>query len=287
MEPGTGLTVLGAALGSANVVEKILGPTAEYVGSGLKDWTQRSVRNVGRIFEHARVLLGYKIDSPGAVPPRVLKEVLKEGPFCEDQLWAEYFGGVLASSRTENGRDDRGARFAAMISRLSTYQVRLHFVIYKLVKLLFDGTDHSVTTPAARSALTTFIPFGTFAAAMELGPKEQPDVILQHAVVGLVTEGLIEQRCQFGPTEHIQSHGFKEADTGGILVEPSALGVELFHWAHGLGDLHPVRFLKSDTHFKSQVRLVITPGVRSVRDPSRILDEVLRTKSGDNQEGAG
>lgn len=31
IDPGTGLTILGTAVGGAKVVEKILGPTAEYV----------------------------------------------------------------------------------------------------------------------------------------------------------------------------------------------------------------------------------------------------------------
>ncbi|MBK8097849.1 MAG: hypothetical protein IPK26_12120 [Planctomycetes bacterium] len=276
MEPGTGLTVLGAALGSAKVVEKILGPTAEYLGGGIKDWTARRVKNVARIFERAQHLLGYKVDSAGSVPPRVLKEVLEQGAFCEDQLWAEYFGGVLASSRTANGRDDRGARFAALIASLSSYQVRLHFVIYRLLKLLFDGDEHSVTTPEGRNALMMFVPIGTFGTAMELSHDEHPDVILQHAIIGLVSEGLVGDRYHFGPADYIQRSGFKEADSTGILVQPSALGVELFHWAHGLGDVHPGRFLRADVQFSSEVRLVVTPGVRSVRDPGRKLEERLR-----------
>ena len=38
MDPGTGLTLLGGALGSVKVVEKILGPTADYLGAGMRDW---------------------------------------------------------------------------------------------------------------------------------------------------------------------------------------------------------------------------------------------------------
>ena len=46
MDPTTtGLTILGGAIGGAKVVEKILGPTADYVGAGLKDWADRRVQN--------------------------------------------------------------------------------------------------------------------------------------------------------------------------------------------------------------------------------------------------
>jgi len=36
MEVGTGL----ALLGSAHLVVKLLGPTADYIGSGIKTWTE-------------------------------------------------------------------------------------------------------------------------------------------------------------------------------------------------------------------------------------------------------
>ncbi len=41
IDPGTGLTILGSAIGSAKVVEKILGPTSEYIGEQLKEWTEK------------------------------------------------------------------------------------------------------------------------------------------------------------------------------------------------------------------------------------------------------
>jgi hypothetical protein len=41
--------------------------------------------------------------------PKVIKAILDDGSFCDDELTASYFGGVLASSKTEVGCDDRGA----------------------------------------------------------------------------------------------------------------------------------------------------------------------------------
>lgn len=46
MKPGTGLTILGTAVGSAKLVEKLLGPTADYLGEGLRQWTEKRVENV-------------------------------------------------------------------------------------------------------------------------------------------------------------------------------------------------------------------------------------------------
>ena len=129
MDPstGTGLAVLGAAIGSKELVIKLLGPTADYIGTGLQAWTERRVNNVGRIFDIAVQRLGDKLNTEGRVHPKVLKEILSEGSFCDDQLAAEYFGGLLASSRTGISRDDRGAYFVSLVANLSTYQVRAHY----------------------------------------------------------------------------------------------------------------------------------------------------------------
>ena len=99
MDPGTGLTVLGSAIGGAQVIEKILGPTADYVGEGLRSWTQRRMENTASVFRRAAKLLGRRLDEPGQVSPRVLDRILIEAPVTEDDLAANYLAGVLAASR--------------------------------------------------------------------------------------------------------------------------------------------------------------------------------------------
>lgn len=158
METATGLTILGTAVGSAKLVEKVLGPTAEYLGEGLRSWTEKRVENTKRIFQHAAMLLGDKVDTPGAVPPKVLKGILDDGSFCDDQLAAEYFGGVLASSRSNVSRDDRGAAFIALLGRLTTYQIRTHFIFYHVIKSLYEGQPIGISTSEERNQLQTFIP---------------------------------------------------------------------------------------------------------------------------------
>lgn len=271
MEPGTGLTVLGAAFGSAKVLEKMLGPTAEFLGGGLKDWTERGCKNLAQIFTVAKDRLGDRINDEGGIPPRVLKEVLQEGPFCEDRLWAEYFGGVLASSRTGVERDDRGARIAGLLGRLSTYQVRTHFAIYTLFKRLFDGSDISPSLEDGRRMLRMFIPSTTYESLMEFEKGETPSIILAHSVVGLVSESLLGDYYQFGSHDYIKRH-FPEAPSAGLMVEPSTLGVELFYWAHGLGDIPVGAFLQPTIKFDSTIELASPKGVRSLGDPQRLLD---------------
>ncbi|NAZ18194.1 hypothetical protein GT020_19410, partial [Glutamicibacter soli] len=87
-------------------LEKLLGPTADYLGGELQEFTKKRINNVGKIFKKAENKLGDKINSPGGVPPKVLKTIINEGSYSDDELAAEYFGGVLASARTELTRDD-------------------------------------------------------------------------------------------------------------------------------------------------------------------------------------
>ena len=123
MEPevilGTGLAILG----SQPILTKILGPTADYLGNELKNVVDICNVNLDNVLKNAVKTLGKKIDEPGAVPPRVLKHVVEEGKFVDDELSAEYYGGLLASGRSEDGRDDRALTYLATLKDLSTYQI--------------------------------------------------------------------------------------------------------------------------------------------------------------------
>lgn len=267
MDPGTGLTVLGTALGSQKLVEKILGPTADYLGAGMRDWTEQRVKNVGRVFENAKKKLGDRIDGPGKVPPKVLKGILGEGSYCEDEVAADYFGGVLASSRTEVGRDDRGAAFVALLGRLSTYQIRSHYFFYSLIRIVYEGLKENIGVAEGRQRLTTFIPVTAYIVAMEFGKSENVPAIISHVMFGLSREALIEGQFMFGGAE--LSKKYPVASGPGIVFAPSALGVELFLWAHGQGDLQTNSILNPAVHLTSDVQITSGLGIRSTVFPDR------------------
>lgn len=229
MDVATGLTVLGTAIGSAKVVEKILGPTTDYLGEGLKLWTQKRVENTSRIFKRAQVLLGDDLNLPGAVPPKVLHGILNQGSFCDDELAAQYFGGVLASSRTAITRDDRGVSFVALLGRLSTYQIRTHFILYHSIRSLFLGSETNIATSEGRHGVRTFIPYAVYVPAMAFTEQEDVASILTHAMFGLARESLVEQNFNFGNVEYIEyiQRYYPDANQPGIVFAPSALGVEL------------------------------------------------------------
>lgn len=236
VDPDTGMKLIGGYVVTREVVSKIVGPTAEYLGEELKGWTERRIHNVGRIFQKTEQKLGDRIEQPGSVHPKVLKEILDDGSFADDDLAAEYFGGVLASSRTGVPRDDRGAAFAKDVASLSTYQLRMHYHLHVGFRSVLKGRDLHSQRERTWRHLEMFIPLTTYLDFMEFSEVELGIVpqLLTHSMVGLENQGLIAAEWRTGLVEHLR-RSWPQVPDSGILVTPSSRGVELFLWAHGLG----------------------------------------------------
>lgn len=236
MEPVTTAGLAVAAYLTKDGIAKLLGPTAEYLGEGLRDLTRRRVESVGRMFSHASRRLGDRPDAPGQVPPRILRTVIDEASYSEDSLVLEYFGGVLASSRTDLGRDDRGARLMKTVDSLSAYQLRTHYLLYSTIAKLFADSGRPLGTSEERRALGVFLPLEGYRESMMFSqPEWQNPQILHHVWQGLYTDDLIEHEWFFGDVEAVRKK-FPSASGGGIICYPSLAGAELFLWALGCGD---------------------------------------------------
>lgn len=244
LEPGTGLTILGAAIGSAKLVEKVLGPTADYLGTSLKEFAQQRVENIGNIIRIAAKRLGKRIDQPGQIPPKVLKILLDDGGFCDDPLAAEYFAGVLASSRGEVSRDDRGAYFLSIIRRLTSYHLRTHYIYYSLVRKVHSDKYMPLSIYQNIGELSILIPLRHLIRAMNFdsGEFRNKISILTHVLAGLAKESLI------GELESLPQKTVRELE-GNAIVIPTILGIELFLWAHGFGDIRISNWLKEYYEF--------------------------------------
>lgn len=90
----------------------------------------------------------------GAKPNlRVARDVIWNGAVTDDEVCAEYFGGLLAASRSEDGKDDSALIYVDCIKALSSKQLHLHFVIYNsLHKLLV--TDGAAVQPGMQDQLS-------------------------------------------------------------------------------------------------------------------------------------
>lgn len=89
------VAVAGAGFGVAqDTVSRVLGPTLDVYGEILKNYlTQKGQQNAGQIIEKADRKL--EPDAEGQVPPRLLKDLLMEGAFCEDDIAQEYWAKRL------------------------------------------------------------------------------------------------------------------------------------------------------------------------------------------------
>ncbi|MEG0233177.1 MAG: hypothetical protein RR970_02425 [Hafnia sp.] len=241
-----GLGAIAAYLGKDGLA-KLLGPTADYLGGELKDFAQKRIENIGNIFVNASGKIPSDKYDSGAVSPKVLRNILNEGSYSSDALGIEYFGGILASSKSEVGRDDRGSRLALKVSSLTSYQLRVHFILYSALISCYQESGVSLDTD--RHQFTTFIALPSFMELMDFNDKEleQVDSIFSHAFSGLVQEGLILERYSYGPKKYLNSIDSRLTDDGVVFV-PTIAGIELFLWAFGKGEKN-INYILS-TEFK-------------------------------------
>ncbi len=230
---GTGL---GAALG-AKLIYDACGPTAKYLGGELASYTEVGLKNLRRIFEHAAQRSNAQNKVNGQVPPRVLKNILSEGYFCEDELQASYLGGVLASSKGPVPRDDRAVAFCSLISSLSSYQLRTHFILYtailrtSVLSVQPPGDLETAFCWMRKHGITVCIRESDYLTAMEFFDIEQPLLLAEHSFVGLDKRGLCE-----GGFNVIHPDQSKNDGVDFRFFYPTTLGIELFLWGHGIGD---------------------------------------------------
>lgn len=256
----TGAMIIAGGHASKELLTKLLGPTAEYLGGGLRNWTERAGENVARVFNTASRILGAKVESPGSVSPRSLKAVLDEAQFSEEQLTTEYLGGVLASARSEVGRDDRAVAMMALLSQMSTYQIRGHYVIYSIMKASFDGNGMDPSTNDGRARMWIFMPQAALNAALDFsgGELDRVSRLCEHIVFGLHNMGLIHA-FHMADAEEAQRDALHGITKAGVQCMASLVGMELFLWAHGKGTTAISGFLEPGFHVSALADVTIPP----------------------------
>ena len=251
---GAGLT----AFASKEILTKLLGQTADYIGGEIKNLVEKCNVNIGDIFIKAYRKLGTRVEEPGTVNPRVLKSVFDEGRFCEDDLVKEYFAGVLASSRTSDGKDDRGVTNSKLISNLSSFQIRTHYIFYTMLRKAFMPHRPVISPGTDRRMMFIYIPTETYFSMMGIlddYPHHNERInILSHSMNGIRRNDLIEDNFTYGGKELFEldmiKYRFPEYPLHeailcdhGITFQPTPGGMELYLWANGLGRYTHFQFL--------------------------------------------
>lgn len=270
-----------AAYLSKDGVTKLLGPTADYLGGELKGLVEKSQQNIGAIFKKAEEKAGPKLEGPGVVNPRVLKHVVDEGRFSEDELFAEYFGGVLASARTDDGKDDRGVYYSNIIQSMSVYQLRMHYFLYILIWNLAKGKTIDVNNYFGRLSMDLIVPIQVYEQTFNASPSDAEMSIISHAMAGLTRLDLIEDTWKFADREFLKSERLEVSDRS-FFVTPSIPGLELFLWAHGKGELGLPEFLSPTLVIKDELDIKAKHLARF-----KTVGEVQATRRGDLIEREG
>lgn len=169
------------------VVDKLLGPTAEVMGQELVDWYTRR-RNITKVARRAAERSD--LDVEGAIPARVAAEVFDKAQWADDEFVAEYLSGVLASARTPDGRNDSGVSWTALVGRLSSDQLALHWSLYTSFQRRHRGGDPATFWSTTRVQIVADYPslFSTLGWSLAIGEDTQR---LMDAAYGLRREGLL------------------------------------------------------------------------------------------------
>ncbi len=117
VEPITAIAAGSGAVITTHMLKRLLGPTADYLGERTCDLVKKADENLQVVAQIPLDKLRNDVSRSGEVNSRVFKNIWDESRFVEDAFAAEYFGGLLASARTEDGRDDSALPFVSWSSR--------------------------------------------------------------------------------------------------------------------------------------------------------------------------
>lgn len=199
--------------------QKVLGPTLSEIGDDLQ-----KVYKLGRdkIIAAAKNKIK-NIDDNATANLRVARDVFWNGAFTDEAICAEYFGGILASSRSQNGKDDTGVYYTDILKSLSSKQIHLHYVIYNCLNrlLIKDETKKDLNVGMSTELQRVDVFFAT--VELEQGIHLKIDTDLE----ALYRRGLLFE---------YKTQGHELPDNQGTLpytqIKPTVLGVQLLSIAY-------------------------------------------------------
>jgi hypothetical protein len=136
-------------------------------------------------------------------------------------------------------------------------------LLYTVIKAAFNGQPILVNKPEGPGQLATYLSRSSFGACMDLSMKEDILVIAGQALFGIYREDLINGFISTTKNDLIENYEV-EVEEDGIIFQPSALGVELFLWANGRGEIPVWEFLNSDIDLGGHFQLDCKPEFRAL-----------------------
>ena len=237
-------TAAEAAKVGGRLLERLVGPSVDALGL---QWADRlRERNLVRLLRKTQAREG---ENPGTVSTRLAAQVFEAAQYADNEMVAEYLSGVLASSRAEGGGSDGGISWSALIARLSSDQLALHFQIYSSVRepLIYSQPENANKL----HSVEVLIPLDELWESLNYG--ERGDVRLADAVDGLMREGLIGDGYAYGGMENV---AVSSPQHGARLIAPFERGFRVIVSIHGIR-----LFLWGLGHGQGSIEQYIDPGV--------------------------
>ena len=256
-----------AAVPAYWAARRILGPTFDQIGMDLRDrYSEGRIRNTQRILEAMNRKTESANSVTGTIPPRVVMAVLEQGSWCDGEVMAEYFGGILASSSSDDEMDDRGAAWTSLVSRLATRDVHLHYLCYRALReCLVGSTEIRLGMGKDRSNAQIYFPASGVLDAMDL--EHSPANFNRHvtqSIISLEREDLLGEAYVVGSREVLKSELNVEVPEEGFVFNPTSSGLRLFYWAHGVGNANIDAILDPDTSFDFEPAIKQVEGALSI-----------------------
>lgn len=229
--------ILAGGVASKDTLNRLFGPTADYLGKILQHQTERGIGNLRKVWESAARRMKLDPDSSSSPNGRVLSRVFNEARFVEDSVAAEYFAGVLASSCSDGGADDSALPYVELLKSMSTDEVKLHFVLYSSLSRRFFGWP-STAAHFRWNECTLFLPTNDLLTAIPTWDGRGLDQ-LEIALNGLVDHGLVDNGARLVREDVNSIDRSKKSLSAGISFCATDRGARLLLRALGLKGLTP------------------------------------------------
>ncbi|WP_405226344.1 hypothetical protein [Dokdonia sp. Asnod1-B02] len=237
-----------AGMVAQTLLKSVVGDGYKYV-KGLAINKARE-GNLFQIFTKAREKIE-DVDDGKSVPPKIIAKVINEGSWAADELNQDYYAGILASSRTDEGTDDSGIYYLNLLERLSVYQIKFHYLFYKSLKekitiynqINRDDYYESIHSVSERNLIKKDkvlpIQFDELYIQQKLGltsmDRERFSINYEKIITTLINERLIANNST--------RDGIPYNEDG---LTPTAIGLDFFLWINGLPLIKRDSFLTDD-----------------------------------------
>lgn len=264
---GGGIAVI---LSNKELLNKLLGPSADYLGDYnkrfLENILEKQPKNLANIIVKAYKKLGARAEEQGGVEPRIIKAIIEDGVFIEEDVVAEYYSGILASSRSEDGKNDSGLPYLKLLQSMSAFDMMLHSLLYKTVLAEFKELGFQIDNPEDRNKMKIFIPYNELYIQIHKNFRNIDESIIYDKIGDSMfrfsQHAIIKQIWYLANKETIARETKNKVNQTGLIFYPTAIGTSLAMWGYGNGHLSNNLFFQCElnddlniSHCNNVVRL--------------------------------